>query len=76
YNAELIFSGGGTMAVNVRASGAGRTIPTKWNWHKGAANTWADFEIGLLTTHASAHLGGDVTITDDLNVSGSTTFAG
>lgn len=76
YNAELIFSGGGTMAVNVRASGAGRTIPTKWNWHRGAANTWADFEIGLLTTHASAHLGGDVTITDDLNVSGSTTFAG
>lgn len=76
YNAELIFSGGGTMAVNVRASGAGRTIPTKWNWHKGAANTWADFEIGLLTTHASAYLGGDVTITDDLNVTGSTTFAG
>lgn len=76
YNAELIFSGGGTMAVNVRASGSGRTIPTKWNWHRGAANTWADFEIGLLTTHASAHLGGDVTITDDLNVSGSTTFAG
>ena len=76
YNAELIFSGGGTMAVNVRASGAGRTIPTKWNWHRGAANTWADFEIGLLTTHASAYLGGDVTITDDLNVTGSTTFAG
>lgn len=76
YNAELIFSGGGTMAVNVRASGVGRIIPTKWNWHKGAANTWADFEIGLLTTHASAHLGGDVTITDDLNVSGSTTFSG
>ena len=76
YNAELIFSGGGTMAVNVRASGAGRTIPTKWNWNAGNATTWANFELGLLTTHASAHLGGDVTITDDLNVSGSTTFAG
>lgn len=76
YNAELIFSGGGTMAVNVRASGAGRTIPTKWYWHAGAANIWANFEIGLLTTHSSAYLGGDVTITDDLNVSGSTTFAG
>lgn len=76
YNAELIFSGGGTMAVNVRASGVGRTIPTKWNWNAGNATTWANFELGLLTTHASAHLGGDVTITDDLNVSGSTTFAG
>jgi len=76
YNAELIFSGGGTMAVNVRASGAGRTIPTKWNWNAGNATTWANFELGLLTTHASAHLGGDVTITDDLNVSGSTTFSG
>lgn len=76
YNAELIFSGGGTMAVNVRASGVGRTIPTKWNWNAGNATTWANFELGLLTTHASAHLGGDVTITDDLNVSGSTTFSG
>ncbi|WP_320908076.1 tail fiber domain-containing protein [Bacteroides nordii] len=73
---HLLVSGYSDIHVNYTASGTGRTIPTKWYWHKGAANTWADFEIGLLTTHASAHLGGDVTITDDLNVSGSTTFAG
>ena len=73
---HLLVSGYSDIHVNYTASGTGRTIPTKWYWHRGAANTWADFEIGLLTTHASAHLGGDVTITDDLNVSGSTTFAG
>lgn len=73
---HLLVSGYSDIHVNYTASGTGRAIPTKWYWHKGAANTWADFEIGLLTTHASAHLGGDVTITDDLNVSGSTTFAG
>lgn len=73
---HLVVSGYSDIHVNYTASGTGRAIPTKWYWHKGAANTWADFEIGLLTTHASAHLGGDVTITDDLNVSGSTTFAG
>ena len=73
---HLLVSGYSDIHVNYTASGTGRTIPTKWYWHRGAANTWADFEIGLLTTHASTHLGGDVTITDDLNVSGSTTFAG
>lgn len=73
---HLLVSGYSDIHVNYTASGTGRTIPTKWYWHRGAANTWADFEIGLLTTHASAHLGGDVTITDDLNVTGSTTFAG
>lgn len=73
---HLLVSGYSDIHVNYTASGTGRTIPTKWYWHRGAANTWADFEIGLLTTHASAYLGGDVTITDDLNVTGSTTFAG
>lgn len=70
YNAELIFSGGGTMAVNVRASGAGRTIPTKWNWHRGAANTWADFEIGALITHGNVTINGITSVNGNLDVVG------
>ena len=73
---HLVVSGYSDIHVNYTASGTGRAIPTKWYWHRGAANTWADFEIGLLTTHASAHLGGDVTISDDLQVSGSSSFLG
>lgn len=70
YNAELIFSGGGTMAVNVRASGAGRTIPTKWNWHRGAANTWAYFEIGALITHGNVTINGITSVNGNLDVVG------
>lgn len=70
YNAELIFSGGGTMAVNVRASGAGRTIPTKWNWHRGAASTWADFEIGALITHGNVTINGITSVNGNLDVVG------
>lgn len=73
---HLLVSGYSDIHVNYTASGTGRAIPTKWYWHRGAANTWADFEIGLLTTHSSAYLGGDVTISDDLIVNGSSTFAG
>lgn len=73
---HLLVSGYSDIHVNYTVSGTGRAIPTKWYWHRGAANTWADFEIGLLTTHSSAYLGGDVTISDDLIVNGSSTFAG
>lgn len=73
---HLLVSGYSDIHVNYTASGTGRAIPTKWYWNTGNATSWAAFELGLLTTHASAHLGGDVTITDDLNVSGSTTFVG
>lgn len=74
---EIIFSSGlSDIHVNYRTGGTGRAIPTKWYWHKGAANTWADFEIGLLTTHSSANLNGDVTISDDLRVNGSSIFSG
>ena len=40
------------------------------------ADAWVVSRPISKSAHASAHLGGDVTITDDLNVSGSTTFAG
>lgn len=70
YNAELIFSGGGTMTVNVRASGARRTIPTKWYWHRGAANTWADFEIGALITHGNVTINGITSVNGNLDVVG------
>ena len=67
---HLLVSGYSDIHVNYTASGTGRTIPTKWYWHKGAANTWADFEIGALITHGNVTINGITSVNGNLDVVG------
>ena len=67
---HLLVSGYSDIHVNYTASGTGRTIPTKWYWHRGAANTWADFEIGALITHGNVTINGITSVNGNLDVVG------
>ena len=57
---ELVISGKGTatdMYVNYRASGfSDGTVPSVWRWMAGSGSTWANHEIGGLTTHGEVKL--------------------
>ena len=67
---HLLISGYSDIHVNYTASGTGRAIPNKFYWHKGAANTWAEFEIGTFITHGNATINGIISTNGNLNVNG------